>query len=45
VDYQLLLQEQIFGYNSSATTGPDQHSQGGEQVENQENDIFHAVRG
>jgi hypothetical protein len=43
VDYQLLLQEQVLGNNSSATTGSNQLSHGGEQVENQENDIFHAI--
>jgi hypothetical protein len=34
MDYQLLLQEQVLGNNSSvATTGSNQLSQGGEQVE------------
>jgi hypothetical protein len=32
MDYQLLLQEQFFGKNSSAATGSNQPSQGGEQV-------------
>ena len=32
MDYQLLLQEQVLGNNSSATTGSNQLSQGGEQV-------------
>jgi hypothetical protein len=33
MDYQLLPQEQVLGNNSSATTGSNQLSQGGEQVE------------
>jgi hypothetical protein len=32
MDYQLLLQEQVLGHNSSATTGSNQFSQGGEKV-------------
>jgi hypothetical protein len=32
VDDQLLFQEQVLGNNSSAPTGSNQFSQGGEQV-------------
>jgi hypothetical protein len=31
--YQLLLQKQVLGNHISATTGSNQFSQGGEQVE------------
>jgi len=45
MNYQLLLQEQVLGNNGSATTGPNQLSQGGEQVKKQVKDFFHACRG
>jgi hypothetical protein len=45
VDYQLLLQKQIFSDDSTAATGADQFGDGGDQVKKQEKDISHAVRG
>jgi hypothetical protein len=42
VDYQLLLQKQIFSDDSTAATGSDQFGDGGEQVKQQVNDVFHA---
>jgi len=45
VDDQLLFQEQVFCDHCTASTGSQQLCQGGEQVEKQVNDIFHAFRG
>jgi hypothetical protein len=45
VDYQLLLQKQIFSDNRTAAAGSDQFGDGGEQVKKQEKDISHAARG
>ena len=45
VDEQLLFQQEILGDDRSATTRLEEHYQSGEQVENQENDIFHTIQG
>jgi hypothetical protein len=44
VDYQLLLQKQIFSDDSMAATGSDQFGDGGKQVEKQDNGVSHTVR-